>query len=172
MVYWPILVSVILGILRGIGEGMVMIQPNDPMFSTNVFGEGVRGHAWFNVYHGITCMRDIGFVVLGAFLYAGLLSMGRKSVNADSARTKWKRRGMARFAAALLLCAVTINLFNELAYSYARWESLVNTYPEHVSFLGMMSLHVPAWTMHLIRVALIIGLTAAARWLRTQFGPP
>lgn len=53
--------------LRGIVEGMIMVQPGDGMFLTGM-SEGVRGHLWFWAYHLLAAARDVS---LAAFAITG-----------------------------------------------------------------------------------------------------
>lgn len=54
--------------LRGIVEGMIMIQPGDAMFLAGM-EEGVRGHAWFWAYHLLAAARDISLMIASIYGY-------------------------------------------------------------------------------------------------------
>ncbi len=56
--------SLLFGFLRGIKEGMVMLQDKDIMH-TGIY-PAVRGHAWFDFYHAISV---IVFILFGLAIY-------------------------------------------------------------------------------------------------------
>lgn len=53
-------------ILRGLVEGMVMVQFSDPMYGgdPDKNDEGVRCHRWFRWYHWLCIARDAALVAL------------------------------------------------------------------------------------------------------------
>jgi len=64
MIYLLITLSFIVGILRGVKEGMVMIQPQDWNCKSTFFVPGVRTHEWFRWYHLIDIIKIIAFTIL------------------------------------------------------------------------------------------------------------
>ena len=52
---WRLIICVVLlGLFRGIDEGMTMIQAHDALYVGPLIG--IRGHEWFSWYHAISLM--------------------------------------------------------------------------------------------------------------------
>jgi len=63
-----ILLTIALGIISGIIEGIVMTKFSDPMHG-NEFQEGVRGHRWFKWYHQIRIIVWSLFAALSIMIW-------------------------------------------------------------------------------------------------------
>jgi len=51
-----------LAFLWGAIQGMIMIAPGDRLMTSK--GIGIRGHAWFDVYHRLLALFLVGFVAV------------------------------------------------------------------------------------------------------------
>lgn len=124
-------------VLAGVREGMIMILPNDPMWDRSY--PNVRGHVWFDYYHAIRIATVAGYAILGWWLISHFV-------------TTWQ------YLVTLCLVAVIANDLFEYGYSYARFKTLINIYPESFNIADVMKFHVNSKMMHTIRLMLIVIL--------------
>jgi len=116
--------------LRGVVEGMIMIQFSDPMYvgheDKNV--EGVRCHQWFKTYHWLCIARDAVLVALVASaIFADHLCHISKMLSLTG------------------VCIVGWEL-TETAYNYTRFRRFVT---EHENVMGAFDLNGwPVWLLH------------------------
>lgn len=59
--------TILVGIARGIHEGMIHIQFGDRMHSIQ-FAEGIRGHIWAPYRHRVSVVRDGLLLLLGSMI--------------------------------------------------------------------------------------------------------
>ncbi len=164
MLTWGLIVlSVVLGLVRGTVEGMVMIQPTDPMFAGIISDQGVRAHAWFGWYHLIGFLREALLVAVGIAAYRRFRPVGLSGRGAPQERRAYR-------VLLFLLCLVLVWETHEIAYAIARWGTVINPYPEHITLLDLASFHAESARMHLSRTVLIAMLAAVLLYMRDRRG--
>ncbi len=132
MNFWIVIVALAAGWLRGTKEGMVMTKFKDYRCDAAKY-PGVRAHHWFRWYHAISVGVILSFMVLGIQL--------------------WYNWSMIPLALFLIWEAY------ETAYPWTRWGVLINSYPEHITLVDLVSLHYHSPGMHLFRWTFILALT-------------
>lgn len=146
MTWLLILTAVLFSSLRGIREGMTMIQSIDQLSYLSTLGKtefksypdtGVRTHKWFRWYHLISVIELVAAMAVGAELYAqfpNIVTCGGLFI------LSWE--------------------IVEIWYAYARFHVFITGH-ENFLGLGINIDKVPVITWHVLRTvagcALIIG---------------
>lgn len=113
--YW--LLFAFFGFLRGLHEGMTMIQEFDIMAvdSPNQWDKGVRCHVWFGKYHTIETFTRLIHIIMGGMIVYFLPNL---SIVVGAFTLYWE--------------------FAELGYSYARYKTFIPYKGENIFGLGFV----------------------------------
>lgn len=128
-----ILSAILFGGLWGYIQGMIMIQPDDPMSflrHTDRYNYGVRNHRWFSAYHRVCiyCMAA----------FAGLVSLWWESFPSTLSGIMW-------YLIYSLGCGLITWAASETMYSKARYDVFIGAgRSEHVNIADLISIRLSA----------------------------
>jgi len=162
------LFNILLGWLRGLGEGMTFVKPVDAghreilwesrnltwIETVTQFDLGVRGHRWMPIYHLITGLKDVMLVGLGTWL----LTLRYEIWSLGGGLYTIYTVPLIELAPIVLLMGMVIWATYEFGYVYARYGKLYDATPEHVTFFDLFAFHAARWKMHLVRLVIILTL--------------
>lgn len=137
--------AVSFGLLWGIVQGMVMVQPGDARavrrLVTEYRPEGVRNHTWFGVYHLVCVVMMLAGLALAMAWDLGL--------------PRGDGLGCLRYAVWSLGCAALSWEASECGYSWARWARWMPA-AERLVFLdlaGRIARNAQVRAVHAARIA-------------------